>query len=90
MNDTKKTFDATVEQVCERLQSVRNEMIGDEGEVITVSRMKNVEIYGMLDGETVKYELAPDHVFAVLEIPVGEHFPVVDNGIVPAGFDLRE
>jgi len=84
----KPLYDVTVEQVCERLKQVRDGMIGDEGEVLTVARMQDVEIYGLLYGKLEKWKLAPNHIFIVLEIPVGPDFPATDNGVVSDGFDL--
>ena len=76
MNDLNQPENAKIEQVCEKLKTVRDSMIGDEGEFIVMGGMVNQELVGDMDGVAHVFDLAPGHFYAVVEIPIGDDFAI--------------
>ena len=77
----------TVEQACQRLTAVRNELIGDEGESIAMVQMFDAELYGRVaGGELEKVVLTNGGTFLILEIPHGYKFHLQKMGELEDGF----
>ena len=70
-----------LEQVFEELTKHRDEVASDKGEAIVMGGMKNQAIrYDDEDGDGMSFELVDGHFYLILEIPIGEKFPITDNG----------
>ena len=77
----------TVEQVCQKLTAVRDELTGVIGESIAMVQMFDAELFGRTaTGKLEKTELRKGGTYLVLEIPHGYKFPLQKMGELEDGF----
>ena len=73
MNNSRNTV---VEQVCEKLKQVRDDLVGDAGEFVVTVGLYGTAIRGVQvneetrEGTELTEELAPLSIYAVIQIPL--------------------